>query len=78
MSINEVFPNPTVKQVIFQIRFPNLFYMENKIGDLQLKIMKEFPQSALILRRQILLADIGSETKLENISKDLEDRREST
>jgi len=72
MNINEVFSNPTVKQVIFQIRFPNLFYMENKIGDLQLKIMKEFPQSKLLFRRQLLFADIGPEGKLENIPSDLE------
>ena len=70
MSISEVFPNPTVKQVLFQIRFPNLFYMENKIGELQLKIMEEFPQSALLFRRQILFADIGPETKLEDIPSD--------
>jgi uncharacterized protein (TIGR04255 family) len=70
MSINEVFPNPTVKQVLFQIRFPNLFYMENKMGELQLKIMEEFPQSALLFRRQILFADIGPETKLEDIPSD--------
>ena len=31
MAINEVFPNPTVKKVIFQIRFPNLFFIESKI-----------------------------------------------
>ena len=49
MSINEIFPKPTVTQVIFQIRFPNLFFIENKIGDLQLKIMKEFPHSKLII-----------------------------
>jgi uncharacterized protein (TIGR04255 family) len=72
MSINEVFPNPTVKQVIFQIKFPNLFYIENKIGDLQLKIMEEFPQSALLFRKQIVFADIGPGVKLENISSDLE------
>jgi len=70
MSINEVFPNPTVKQVLFQIRFPNLFYMENKMGELQLKIMEEFPQSALLFRRQILFADVGPETKLEDIPSD--------
>ena len=70
MSISEVFPNPTAKEVIFQIRFPNLFYMENKIGDLQLKIMKEFPNSALLFRRQILFADIGPEVKLEDIPSD--------
>ena len=70
MSISEVFPNPTAKEVIFQIRFPNLFYMENKIGELQLKIMKEFPQSTLLFRRQILFADIGPEVKLEDIPSD--------
>ena len=72
MTINEVFPNPTAKQVVFQIRFPNLFYMENKIGDLQLKIMKEFPQSALLFRRQVVFADIGPEGKLENLPGDLD------
>lgn len=72
MSISEIFPNPTVKQVIFQIRFPNLFYIENKIGDLQLKIMKEFPQSALLFRRQLVFADIGPGSKLTDISRDSE------
>lgn len=38
MPINEVFVNPTVKQVIFQVKFPNLFFIESKIGDIQLKI----------------------------------------
>ena len=71
MVINEMFPNPTVKQVIFQITFPNLFYIENKIGDFQLKIMKEFPQSALLFRRQVLLADIGPESKIAEIPNDL-------
>ena len=70
MSISKVFPNPTVKHAIFQIRFPNLFSMEHKIGDLQLKIMEEFPQSTLLFRRQILFADIGPETKFEDIPSD--------
>jgi len=63
MTIKEVFPNPTVKQVIFQIRFPNLFYIENKIGELQLRIMKEFPESSLIYKKQFIIADIGSDVK---------------
>lgn len=67
MAINEVFPNPTVKRVIFQARFPNLFYLESKIGDLQLKVMEHFPESALLFRKQVLLADIGPEGKLEEI-----------
>jgi uncharacterized protein (TIGR04255 family) len=72
MPINEVFPNPMVKQVIFQIIFPNLFYMENKIGDLQVKVMKEFPQSSLLLRRQFVFVDKGEEGKLENIPPELD------
>jgi len=71
MSINKIYPNPTVKKVIFQIKFPNLFYIENKIGDLQLKIMEKFPQSSLLFRKQIVFADIGPGVKLENISSDL-------
>ena len=61
--INEIFPNPTVKKVIFQIKFPNLFYLENKIGDLQLSIMKQFPQSSLILRKNIAFVNVGPEEK---------------
>jgi len=70
MAIKEVFPNPTVKQVIFQIRFPNLFMMERLIGDYQVKIMAEFPRSALLLRRGVLIADVGSRAQLENIAED--------
>ena len=72
MKIKEIFPNPTVKQVIFQIVFPNLFYIENKIGDLQMKIMKEFPESSLAFRRQIFFADVGPEVKFESIQSGLE------
>lgn len=71
MSINKIYSNPTVKKVIFQIKFSNLFYIENKIGDLQLKIMEKFPQSSLLFRKQIVFADIGPGVKLENISSDL-------
>jgi uncharacterized protein (TIGR04255 family) len=56
MPINEVFPNPTVKQVHFQIQFPNLFFIENKIGDFQMKIMEKFPESALIFKRGLVVA----------------------
>lgn len=71
MSIKEIFPNPTVKQVIFQIRFPNLFYMENKVGDLQMEIMEKFPQSRLSIRKQVVFADIGAGVKLSDIQSDL-------
>lgn len=67
MPINEIFPNPTVKQVIFQIRFPNLFFIENKIGDIQLKIMDKFPKSALLFQRELLLVNLGPGMKLEDL-----------
>jgi len=70
MSITEIFPNPTVKQVIFQIRFPNLFFLENKIGDFQIKIMERFPDSGLLFRRQVIFADLGPEAKLEDIPRE--------
>ena len=57
MAINEVFPNPTVKQVIFQVRFPNLFYLDSRMGEFQLKVMKDFPKSSLALTRQIFIAE---------------------
>lgn len=51
-ATNEVFPNPTVKQVFLEARFPNLFYLESRIGPLQMEIMKEFPESKLIMEQQ--------------------------
>lgn len=77
MVIDEVFQNPTVRQVIFQIRFPNLFYIEQKIGDLQVRIMEEFPKSALLFRRQILFADIGPKGKVEQVSSKIKDEEYS-
>jgi uncharacterized protein (TIGR04255 family) len=73
MTINEVFLHPTVKQVVFQVRFPNLFSMESKIGDFQLKIIKRFPESALLLRRQVVWADVGPGGKLESLPTDPSD-----
>lgn len=67
MAIKEVFPNSTVKQVIFQIKFPNLFSIESKIGDFQTKIISEFPESSLAFRKQIVFADIGPEGKIEQL-----------
>lgn len=61
MEPNEVFSNPTVERVIFEIRFPNLFGMQNIIGDLQMKIIKEFPESALIHKQQIVFTEVNEE-----------------
>ncbi|MCX6826824.1 MAG: TIGR04255 family protein [candidate division Zixibacteria bacterium] len=70
MAIEEIFANPTVQQVIFQIKFPNLFFMENKIGEFQVKIMEKFPQSALLFRRQLVFANVGSGIRIENPPED--------
>ena len=67
MSINRIFPNPTVKKVIFQIKFPNLFYMEDKIGEFQLKIINEYPDSGIIYRKPIVFTDIGPNINIDEI-----------
>jgi len=68
MPPHEIFPNPMVKQVAFEVRFPNLFFIEGRIGDFQVKVMKDFPQSELILRRNIMLL-AGNSDKLEELVK---------
>jgi len=64
MVITDVFENPTVKNVVFQIVFPNLFSIENNIGNFQEKIMGEFPDSSLVFRKQIFFVDAGLTAKL--------------
>lgn len=66
MTHGEIFPNPTVKQVIFAIQFPNLFFIESKIGDFQMKIINEFPESALVFQRQFVFA-IGEDDKIDDL-----------
>lgn len=73
MSNHVVYKNPTVKKVIFQIRFPNLFFMENIVPDFQRDIMSMFPQSSLAIRKQFVLADVGSAWKKQDIPEDLEE-----
>jgi uncharacterized protein (TIGR04255 family) len=75
MPHNEVFPYPTIKQVIFQIRFPNLFYIENKIGDLQVEIMDLFPESSLAFQQPFLIADLGSNVQIEEINEKLKSEK---
>lgn len=63
MAIDEVFPNPTVKQVIFQVRFPNLFSMESLVGGYQRRIIDQFPESKLMFSRHFVLAhDVSGES----------------
>lgn len=65
MTTHEIYPSPTVKQVIFQIRFPSLFYLESKIGDYQLKVMERFPQSSILYRQRMVFADFGPDIKVD-------------
>ena len=48
---DELFPYPTVKEVDFEIRYPILFSIENKIGDLQQLILNEFPEAQQAFER---------------------------
>ena len=77
MARGEVYRNPTVKQVIFQIRFPNLFYIESKIGDYQMRVMERFPDSRLAYRRNILIANVGPDVSVGDIPKPTDDAQVS-
>lgn len=57
MALNKIFNNPTVKEVIFQIQFPNLFYLESKIPEFQMEIMHEFQDSDLIIKQPITIVN---------------------
>lgn len=61
MSFNEIFQNSTVKRVIFQIRYPSLFYLDSKIGDIQMKLMEKFPKSSILTSKQVVFANIRSD-----------------
>ena len=64
MVTREIFPNSTVKEVAFEVRFPNLFYIETKIPEYQMKIMTKFTDSNLIIRQRVaILKDVGSNKK---------------
>ena len=48
---DELFPYPTVKEVDFEIRYPILFSIENKIGDFQQLILNEFPEAQQVFEK---------------------------
>ncbi len=70
MAINEIFPNPTVKQVIFQVRFPCLFSIESLIGNYQTLIMEKFPMSELLLSRRFYLGPVPDSGQLKEVSEE--------
>jgi len=59
MAKHEVFANPTVDKVIFQVRFPNLFYIESAIGEYQQRIMDRFPTSHMMVKRNFFMASVS-------------------
>jgi len=63
----EIYQNPTVKEVIFQIKYSDLFSIEKNIGDFQMKIMDRFPISKFKVRRQFIFADLGPNMKIEEL-----------
>lgn len=78
MVIAEIFPKPTVEKVIFQIRYANLFFLESKIGDLQVKIMNEFPESNLLIQRQVIITDAADASRIELDLKNSSDKGATT
>lgn len=73
MAITEVFPNPTVKQVIFQIRFPNLFYLPSLIGNFQIQIMKDYPESVQLLKKSFVITSESDQEKLAQLATEAKD-----
>ena len=74
MASEELFPNPLVKQVVFALDFANLFFLENKIGDFQIRVMKQFPRSAMLLRRPVMLTHDADPEKLREMVSDLKNQ----
>jgi uncharacterized protein (TIGR04255 family) len=65
MDNYEVFKKPSVVEVVFEIRFPQLFNIEQKISDFQLEIMDDFPLSDQIYEQSV---QIPSEKPLSPLS----------
>jgi uncharacterized protein (TIGR04255 family) len=70
MSPAEIFPNPLVKHVFFEVRFANLFFIESRIGEFQVQVMKDFPQSELVVRKNFtIIAGKPPEAQMEELTK---------
>jgi uncharacterized protein (TIGR04255 family) len=69
LPAGETFLHPTVTQVIFQLRFPKLFFLQSKIGELQLELMSRFPKSESVVQRALFIAQ-GPHDKLQELLKE--------
>lgn len=54
---DEVFPNSPLIEVAFEVRFPNLFYINQKIGEFQLDIIDDFPKSSQVFTQPFILGE---------------------
>ena len=55
-DVDEVFKNPSVIEVVFEVRFPTLFYIAQRIGDFQVDIMDIFPKSSEIIEQPFVIS----------------------
>jgi len=70
-TAHEVFPSPVVKTVAFEVRFPNLFFIETRIGEYQVQVMKDFPQSELLHKRLMFIGPLENAQELSKQSGDM-------
>ena len=75
MVIDDVFPNPTVKQVIFQARFQSLFFIQNLIGEYQRLIMARFPVAKAMVRSHTVIVE-GVREKITALLRDQDTQQE--
>ncbi|MCP3685580.1 MAG: TIGR04255 family protein [bacterium] len=73
MAIDEVFNNPTVKQVIFQIKYPNLLFLDKIIGDFQKLVMDKLPESSEMVQMPVMFADSGGNIQLRTVQDEQRD-----
>lgn len=73
MVISEIFLRPTVKQIVFEIKFPNLLFIDSKIGEFQTQIMTEYPESNISYRKKIMFMDTGNKLSQKEID-DMENK----
>jgi len=71
MANYEIFKNPTVIEVVFEIRFPPINFIPEKIGEFQLAIMDKFPQSEQIFEQQFPILTSKSEINTSKIMNDI-------
>jgi len=54
---DEVFANSPLFEVAFEVRFPHLFYIAQKIGEFQLDIVDDFPKSSQVFTQSFVFGE---------------------